>query len=32
NGTFMPDEKNVAIMEKQLVELTTLAELLKPLR
>ncbi|MDQ1553070.1 MAG: hypothetical protein QOK46_148, partial [Microbacteriaceae bacterium] len=32
NGTFMPDEKNVAIMEKQLVELTTLAEVLKPLR
>lgn len=32
DGVFVPQEKNTAIMTKQLVELTTLAEVLKPLR
>lgn len=32
SGVFSPDEKNTAVMAKQLAELTTLAEVLKPLR
>jgi NAD(P)H-dependent FMN reductase len=32
NGAFMPQEKDIVIMEKLLAELTTLAEVLKPLR
>lgn len=32
DGVFVPPEKNTAIMTKQLVELATLAEVLKPLR
>lgn len=32
DGVFVPQEKNTAIMAKQLVELATLAEVLKPLR
>lgn len=31
-GVFAPDEKNSAVMTKQLVELAQLAEVLKPLR
>jgi NAD(P)H-dependent FMN reductase len=32
NGAFMPEDKDIVIMEKLLAELDTLAEVLKPLR